>query len=69
MWIGRRGSVEWPLKSTDFTPSDFSVWGIKSAIKYSVLLKLADVLQIAKEPSRFKYNSLSVDKKLCVVIC
>jgi hypothetical protein len=28
MWIGRRGSVDWPLKSTDFTPSDFSVLGI-----------------------------------------
>jgi len=28
MWIGRRGSVEWPLKSTDYSFSDFSVWGI-----------------------------------------
>ncbi len=27
-WIGRRGTVEWPARSPDLTPCDFSLWGI-----------------------------------------
>jgi transposase len=27
-WIGRRGTVEWPPRSPDLTPCDFSLWGI-----------------------------------------
>ncbi len=26
-WIGRRGPIEWPPRSPDLTPLDFSVWG------------------------------------------
>ena len=31
-------------------------------------MKIADVLQM-KERNRSKFNNLSADKKLCVVIC
>ena len=27
-WIGRRGTTEWPPRSPDLTPCDFSLWGI-----------------------------------------
>ncbi|CAF4230737.1 unnamed protein product, partial [Rotaria sordida] len=27
-WIGRRGTVEWPPRSPDLTPCDFSLWGV-----------------------------------------
>jgi hypothetical protein len=27
-WIGRRGTADWPPKSCDLMPCDFSVWGI-----------------------------------------
>ncbi|KAJ8960883.1 hypothetical protein NQ318_020182 [Aromia moschata] len=27
VWIGRRGSIEWPARSPDFTPLDFFLWG------------------------------------------
>lgn len=26
-WIGRRGPIEWPARSPDLTPMDFSLWG------------------------------------------
>ena len=26
-WIGRRGSIEWPPRSTDMTVADFFLWG------------------------------------------
>lgn len=28
MWIGRRGKIEWPARSPDLTPCDFSLWGV-----------------------------------------
>jgi hypothetical protein len=33
-WIGRRSSNEWPAKSCDMTPLDFSVWGISRDLVY-----------------------------------
>jgi hypothetical protein len=33
-WIGRRSSNEWPAKSCDMTPLDFSVWGISRGLVY-----------------------------------
>ncbi|CAF3955968.1 unnamed protein product, partial [Rotaria sp. Silwood1] len=27
-WIGHRRTVEWPPRSPDLTPCDFSQWGI-----------------------------------------
>ncbi|KAG1650858.1 hypothetical protein GQR58_027672 [Nymphon striatum] len=27
-WIGRRGSIDWAPRSCDFTPMDFSIWGM-----------------------------------------
>ncbi|XP_046685554.1 uncharacterized protein LOC124371263 [Homalodisca vitripennis] len=35
-WIGRRGTIEWPPRSPDITPMDFSVWGI---LKNEVLFR------------------------------
>ena len=26
-WIGRKGFIEYPLRSPDLTPLDFSLWG------------------------------------------
>ncbi|CAF4499633.1 unnamed protein product [Rotaria sp. Silwood2] len=38
-WIGRRGTVEWPPRSPDLTPCDFSLWGIiKDHAKQSVVM-------------------------------
>jgi len=32
-WIGRRGAIEWPARSPDFSPLDFFLWGhLKSKI-------------------------------------
>ena len=33
-WIGRRGPIEWPARSPDLTPMDFSVWGIIKDLVY-----------------------------------
>lgn len=33
-WIGRRGPIEWPARSCDLTPMDFSVWGIVRDLVY-----------------------------------
>jgi hypothetical protein len=33
-WIGRRSSNEWPARSCDMTPLDFSVWGISRDLVY-----------------------------------
>lgn len=34
-WIGRRGTIEWPARSPDLTPMDFSIWGILKDKVYS----------------------------------
>jgi hypothetical protein len=34
VWIGRRGSIEWPARSCDMTPLDFSVWVISKDLVY-----------------------------------
>lgn len=34
-WMGRRGSIEWPPRSPDLTPMDFSIWGILKENVYS----------------------------------
>lgn len=35
-WIGRRGPIEWPPKSPDITPMDFSyVWEHLKEVEYS----------------------------------
>lgn len=34
-WIGRRGPVEWPARSPDLSPMDYSVWGIVKELVFS----------------------------------
>lgn len=43
-WIGRRGPVEWPPRSPDLTPMDYSIWGfVKSQVYYDPPTSLDDL--------------------------
>jgi hypothetical protein len=54
-WFGRRGTVEWPPRSPDLTPMDFSVWGIMKHRVYSV--KIRD-LEHLKERTESEFENL-----------
>lgn len=54
-WIGRRGTIEWPARSPDLTPMDFSVWGILKNEVYSV--KIRDVEHL-KERIQSEFENL-----------
>ena len=34
-WLGRRGPIEWPARSPDLTPPDFSLWGVIKDLVYA----------------------------------
>jgi len=66
MWIGRRGTTEWPPRSPDLTPCDYSMWGILKERVYS-----QNVLTISelKERITTEFAALNNDKDLCRRIC
>jgi hypothetical protein len=66
MWIGRRGKIEWPPRSSDLMPCDFAVWGVIKHRVYSK--KTATVLQM-KHQIREELNNLDKVKRLCAGIC
>ncbi len=45
-WIGRRGKIDWPLRSCNLTPRDFAMWGI---IKKKVFQTKPDNIEYLKE--------------------
>ncbi|MCP4489021.1 MAG: transposase, partial [Gammaproteobacteria bacterium] len=63
-WIGRRGPIDWPPRSPDLTPLDFSVWGIVKEIAYA---EKSNNLEEMKEAiqNAFAY----FDGDLCAKIC
>lgn len=63
-WMGRRGAVDWPPRSPDLTPMDFSVWGIIKDLVYATKPQnIQDLRQKIEEA--FHYFS----PELCSVIC
>lgn len=43
-WIGRRGAIEWPPRSSDLSPLDFFLWGhIKSKVYSTPPTSLEDL--------------------------
>ena len=65
-WVGRRGTVDWPPRSCDLTPCDFSMWGI---LKQNVFAQRPNNLQDLKQIIEREFDSLSENKDLCSAIC
>lgn len=65
-WIGRRGPIEFPPRSPDLTPMDFSVWGIvKDLVYVKKPLSLGDLKQFISEA----FHDIDANKDLCRKIC
>jgi hypothetical protein len=67
-WIGRRGTADWPPKSCDLMPCDFSVWGIMKNKDFSQRPTDLEHLQTITETL---FENMDGDKNLCTttVIC
>lgn len=63
-WIGRRGPIEYPARSPDLTPMDFSVWGI---VKNSVYSKKPRTLAHMEQFIREAFQDFNAE--LCTKIC
>jgi hypothetical protein len=64
--IGRRGTTEWPPRSPDLTPCDFSLWGI---IKDRVYSQYPRDINHMKSLIKEEFASLNDDIELCQAIC
>ncbi len=65
-WIDRRGTVEWPPRSPDLTPCDFSLWGI---IKDRVYAQNPRNINHLKSLIQEEFISLNDNIELCQAIC
>ncbi|CAF1264566.1 unnamed protein product [Rotaria sordida] len=65
-WIGRRGTVEWPPRSLDLTPCDFSLSGVIKDHVYAQKPRNVDHLKLLIE---HEFTSLNDNIKLCQAIC
>lgn len=65
-WIGRRGTIEWPPRSPDLTPCDFSLWGIIKDRVYAAKPRDVDHLKLLIKQ---EFTSLNDDMELCQSIC
>jgi hypothetical protein len=65
-WISRRGTIEWPPRSPDLTPCDFSLWGI---IKDRVYAQKPRDLNHLKILIKEEFTSLNDNIELCQTIC
>ncbi|CAF3931381.1 unnamed protein product [Rotaria sp. Silwood1] len=65
-WIGRRGTVEWPPRSPDLTPCDFSLWGIIKDRVYAQQPRDVNHLKLLIEQ---EFTSLNNNIELCQAIC
>ena len=64
-WIGRRGTIDWPPRSPDLTPCDYSVWGIMKDNVYShPINSKSDLRQRITE----EFERLNSDERLCQAI-
>jgi hypothetical protein len=64
-WIGRRETIDWPPRSPDLTPCDFSLWGI---IKDRVYAQNPRNINHMKALIT-EFASLNDDIELCETIC
>lgn len=55
-WIGNGGTIEWPARSPDLTPVDFSIWGLVKDKVYSSRMNNSNEL---KEKIRFEFQNIS----------
>ena len=62
--IGRRGPLEWPPRSPDLSPLDFSVWGIVKELVYNVKIMNMEHLR-----ERIVNAFETFDGELCASIC
>ncbi|CAF3181292.1 unnamed protein product [Rotaria sp. Silwood2] len=65
-WIGRRGTIEWPPRSPDLTPCDFSLWGI---LKDRVYAQNPCNTNHLKSLIEQEFISINDDIELCQKIC
>ena len=66
VWIGRCGTIDWPPRSPDLTPCDFSLWDIIKDRVYAQRPRNVDQLKnlIAAE-----FRALNADTDLYSAIC
>ncbi|CAF1432800.1 unnamed protein product, partial [Rotaria sordida] len=65
-WIGRRGTVEWPPRSPDLTPCDFSQWGMIKDRVYAQQPRDVNHLKLLIE---LEFTSFNNNIELCQAIC
>lgn len=65
-WIGRRGTFDWPPRSCDLTPCDFSLWGILKDMVFSTSPTNLDELRTSIENA---FHAMNEDKLLLSRIC
>ena len=65
-WIGRRCTIEWPPRSPDLTPCDFSLWGI---VKDCVYAQNPRSMNHLKSLIEQQFRSLNDNIELCQSIC
>ncbi|CAF3776126.1 unnamed protein product [Rotaria sp. Silwood1] len=65
-WIGRRETIEWPPRSPDLTPCDFSLWGI---IKDRVYTQNPSNINQLKSLIKQEFTSVNDNIELCQTIC
>ena len=58
LWLGRRGSLEWPARSPDLTPYDFFLWDWAKEEVYRSQLQTLDELE---DRIRDVFTSISPD--------
>lgn len=60
MWIGRRGTIEWPARSPDMTPLDFFLWGHLKSVIYNTAMDNLEELErrIREECSKITTEQL-----------
>ena len=66
MWIGRRGTIDWPQRSPDLTPCEYSMWGI---LKERIYSQNVQTIPELKERITSEFAALNNDKDLCRRIC
>lgn len=65
-WIGRRGTIEWPPRSPDLTPCDFSLRGI---VKDHVYAQNPRDINHMKALIVNEFAALNDNLELCQTIC
>jgi hypothetical protein len=65
-WIGRREIVEWPPRSPDLIPCDFSLWGI---VKDRVYAQNPRDINHLKALIKEEFTSLNDSIESCQAIC